>query len=231
VRPEPGVAVSFGAPEEAGGGISLPVRIAGSGRLGGALLTLEAPLDRYDVVGFEASPPGDWLALHEVRDGRIVLGLIGLHDGNRLDDRASSGFTLTLALRPGQPAGGEVTAVSGEFSGPDGVALGVALGRPSQSLPGGGSLALGGSRPNPFSTETAFTLQVAAAGDAVVGIYDLRGRAVATLHRAPLAAGPHVFRWDGRDADGKAVPNGVYFYQATVGGRSVARKLILMRGD
>ena len=231
VRPEPGVAVSFDTPEVTHAGIAIDMRINHGSRLGAALLTLEAPLDRYEVVGFDASPPGNWLTLHEVRDGRIVLGLINPLGPNSLALQVDPRFTLTLALRPGQPAGGAVTAVGGEFSGPDGVTLGVDLGRPSQTLPGAAQLALSPNQPNPFSTETAFTLRLAERADVVVGIYDLRGRAVANLHRAPLPPGPHVFRWDGRRADGSAAANGVYFYQATVGGRSLARKLILMRAD
>ena len=230
VRPEPGVAVSLGPPEETASGIALPVLIDGASRLGGAMLTLEAPLDRYDVTGFDVSPLGGWLALHEVRDGKIVLGLIDVHDRRQLDLRVSSSFTLLLALRPGRSAGGRVSVVAGEFSGPDGVRLGVDLGRPSQPLPGGSSPTLSASQPNPFSTETAFTLDLSAAADVAIGIYDLRGRAVAILPRAPLGSGPHVFRWDGRRADGGVAPNGVYFYKATVGGKSIARKLILMRG-
>jgi len=106
----------------------------------------------------------------------------------------------------------------------------VNLGRPSLTLPDASRIALGSNRPNPFSTETAFSLDLVEAADVAVGIYDLRGRSVANLHRAPLAPGPHEFRWDGRSTDGSAAPNGVYFYQVTVGGKSYARKLILMRG-
>ncbi|MGH7730229.1 MAG: FlgD immunoglobulin-like domain containing protein [Candidatus Eiseniibacteriota bacterium] len=231
VRPEPDVAVSFDTPRETAAGVALPIRISRLSRLGGAMLTLEAPLDRYNVIGFGPSSTGEWLALHEVRDGRLVLGLIDVQVGSQLRVASSHElFTLTLALEPGQPPGGRVAVVAGQFSGPDGVTLGVNLGRPSQTLPGT-EATLSRNQPNPFSTETAFTLDLAAAADVVVGIYDLRGRAVATLHRAPLGPGPHAFRWDGRRPDGSAAPNGVYFYKATVGGTSLARKLILMRGN
>lgn len=231
VRPEPGVSVSFGTPEVTASGLVLPLDIGGISRLGAAMLTLEAPLDRYDVVGFDVIPPGDWLTLHQVRDGRIVLGMIGLTDSRRLDQRVASRFTLTLALRPGQEPGGELAAVAGEFSGPDGIALGVELGRPSVILADAPRVALGANRPNPFSTETVFSLDLVAAADVVVGIYDLRGRSVANLHRAPLGPGSHLFRWNGRSADGSAAPNGVYFYKAMVAGKSFTRKLILMRGN
>jgi flagellar hook assembly protein FlgD len=94
-----------------------------------------------------------------------------------------------------------------------------------------GSVALSVNQPNPFSRETAFTLDLPQSGDVTLTIYDLRGRAIRTLHRAPLAAGPHEFHWDGSTSDGSPAPNGVYFYQATMAGHSVSRKLILMRGN
>lgn len=229
VRPEPAVGVSFGAPSAVPGGVTLPIEVAGWDRVGGMLLTLEAPLDRYDVAGLAANTP--WLALHEVRDGRLVLGLLDLHDRRSLALRTPPELALTLRLRPGQPPGGELAVVEGEFSGPDGVALDVALGRPARSLPGGAPLRLGPGRPNPFSTTTSFTLDLDRDARVEVAIYDLRGRAVATLHRGPLAAGTHAFPWDGRRGDGSAATDGIYFCQATVDGRTLTRKLIRMRGE
>ena len=61
VRPEPRVSVAFGTPEASGEEIALPVRIGGTEYLGAAMLTLEATLDRYEVTGFDVSPPGNWL--------------------------------------------------------------------------------------------------------------------------------------------------------------------------
>jgi hypothetical protein len=232
VRPEPGVAVSFGEPVETSSGVDLPVHIAGSDRLGGAMLTLEAPMDRYDVTGFDGGVIGQWLTLHDVEGGHLMLGMIDVQGGpsrpvvpSRLD------FTLHLALKSGQSPGGEVAAVAGEFSGPDGAMLAVTLGRPSQMLPGSARIELSGNRPNPFSAETHFTLQLADAADVEVGIYDLRGRRVASVFRGHLPSGPQEFHWDGRGSDGTPATNGVYFYRVVAGGRTVARKLILMRGN
>ncbi len=232
VRPEPGVALSFGTPVETVGGVDLPLRIRGADRVGAAMLTFDAPLDRYDLAGVLGETGGRWLVLHEVRAGRIVLGLVSVRSSRDLALLVPDlDLTLRLALRPGETPGGEVSAVGGEFSGGDGVRLAVNLGHPSQGLPGPARLALSGGRPNPFSSETRFTLELVEPADVVVGIYDLRGRLMTTLFRGRLTSGPREFRWDGRRADGTAASHGVYFYQVSVGGKTLARKLILMRGD
>jgi hypothetical protein len=230
VRPEPRVAVSFGVPVETANGVDLPLHIAGADRLGAAMLTFEAPFDRYDVDGIDGARQGAWLMLHEVRDGRLILGLVSTWSGD-FAVSPNLDLTLHLALKPGQSPGGEVSAVAGEFSGGDGVMLAVNLGTPTGELPGPARLALSENRPNPLTTETRFTLELVEAADVVVGIYDLRGRAVATLFRGHLPSGPQEFRWDGRSADGTATASGVYFYRIVAGGKTLARKLILMRAN
>ena len=231
VRPEPRVALSFGAPVATSSGVDLPLHIAGSDRLGGAMLTLSAPLDRYDVTGFDGGTSAQWLTLHEVRDGHLRLGMLDAQGPYRTGVLGSLDLTLHLKLKPGQLPGGEVTVVAGEFSGTDGAMITVGQGSPSQVLPGPARLDLSGNRPNPFSAETRFTLQLVEATEVVVGIYDLRGRAVATVFRGHLPPGPQEFRWDGRGDDGSPAANGVYFYRVAAGGRTLARKLILMRGE
>ena len=94
---------------------------------------------------------------------------------------------------------------------------------------GPAQVALGASHPNPAAAEARFTIELPEAADVTVGICDLRGRVITTLFRGHMPSGPREFRWDGRDATGSAAPNGVYFYRATVEGRTLARKLILMR--
>jgi hypothetical protein len=229
VRPEPGVSMSFGDPQTAAGVITVPLHFTGVERVGAAKLTLALPLDRYDVAGFDANSP--WLALHDQQGGRLTLGLINVQDSRSLAQYPPPSFLLRLRLKPGATPGGAVTATAGEFSGTDGVTLGVHLGQPSEALPGAGAAALSANQPNPFSRETAFTLDLPQAGEVTVAIYDLRGRTVTTLHRAPLTAGPHEFRWNGTQSDGTPAPNGVYFYRAVVAGQPLSRKLILMRGN
>jgi hypothetical protein len=228
-RPEPGIRVSFGDAVAAGGDVGLPIHIEGADRIGAAMLTLRAPLERYAVMGIDGGP--DWLAIPEERNGQLMLGLINLAGGRLSVSRTGAAdIMLNLRLRAEQTPGGEVAAVAGEFSGPDGVVLTVNLGSPVGTIPGG-RLDLSAGRPNPFSTEARFTVTLPEKANAEIGVYDLRGRAVATLHHGPLAAGPTEFTWDGRRDDGSAAASGVYFYRARVAGQVLARKLILMRGN
>lgn len=64
--------------------------------------------------------------------------------------------------------------------------------------------------PNPFNPRTKIAFTLPHAGDAVLTVYDLAGRRVATLVDAPLPEGPSSFDWDGRDDVGRALPSGVY---------------------
>ena len=83
--------------------------------------------------------------------------------------------------------------------------------------------------PNPFHgrTTVAFTLPVA--GPARVTVVDLVGRAVARLLDADLPAGRHTVRWDGRLADGRVAPAGVYFLRVRSGGEVQGPKMLLLR--
>ena len=65
--------------------------------------------------------------------------------------------------------------------------------------------------PNPFARETTFCCELTAPADELeVKIYTLSGRLIRTLETLPTA-GFFMLDWDGRDADGMEVANGVYF--------------------
>lgn len=229
VRSEPGIALDLKAPAGTTGGLAVPMRLRGSDRVGALRLVLDAPFDRYDVAAVELGEGGsEWLQLHEVQDGRLVIGLVRLSPAG---ERSELDLTLELALKAGQRHGGSITASEAQFSGPDGVALEVELGRPTQGFGGGASLALSPNRPNPFTGETVFSVTLDRGDDVTVGVYDVSGRLVASVFRGPLAAGTHEFGWSGRSADGSRAANGIYFYRASTGATQVSRKMILMRGN
>ncbi|MCG3120367.1 MAG: hypothetical protein ALAOOOJD_03052 [bacterium] len=68
--------------------------------------------------------------------------------------------------------------------------------------------------PNPFREETEFTYYLTQPADNVaIKIFTLSGRLIATLENAPASAGFNRMYWNGRDADGDVLANGVYLYK------------------
>jgi flagellar hook capping protein FlgD len=225
--------VSFGAPvvsrpsEPDVPVIEIPVTLEGAHPVGGARLVLRYPSDRFDFAGVEFPGRSTWLELQNAPlAGQVVVGLLDL--GGLPSTSFHHSFTLRLLLRAGHQLGGDVALEAAEFSDPHGVALIADLGAPSVSL-GGGRVALGLGQPNPFGREVRFAVTLAEAGELQVSIHDLTGRLVTILHRGAATEGGHTFRWDGRDADGSRVPDGVYFYRARAAGVTLSRKVILIR--
>lgn len=90
--------------------------------------------------------------------------------------------------------------------------------------------------PNPFNPQTQIRFQLPASGPVSLRVYDVLGQVVHTLVEDELPAGVHRAAWDGRDAQGRAVASGVYFYalearasDATGRGFRQVRKLMLLR--
>ena len=90
-------------------------------------------------------------------------------------------------------------------------------------------LELRAAAPNPFAYSTRIDYSMAQRSDADLSVYDITGRRVATLFHGEADAGPHVARWDGRAADGRLAPSGVYqCVLQTAAGRET-RSLVLSR--
>ena len=82
--------------------------------------------------------------------------------------------------------------------------------------------------PNPFRPRTMIAFDLARDDLATLSIVDVAGRPVRTLLSGQVAAGPHRVEWDGRDEQGRALSEGVYFYTlATADGRWVKRMTLL----
>ena len=83
-------------------------------------------------------------------------------------------------------------------------------------------------RPNPFNPRTTIAFDLHRPGHVELGVFDARGRRVATLVSESRGAGGHTVDWDGRSADGGTVPSGVYFARlVTETGRQSQRMLLL----
>ncbi|MCP4572867.1 MAG: hypothetical protein GY838_10990 [bacterium] len=89
---------------------------------------------------------------------------------------------------------------------------------------------LGQNVPNPFNPLTRIPFELVADVPVSLTIHDPRGRLVAVLADGwRPGVGDHGRDWDGRDAAGRPVSGGVYFYRLAAGGESTVRSLVLVR--
>jgi hypothetical protein len=103
----------------------------------------------------------------------------------------------------------------------------------ASGVPGDGALPtvsrLVGNYPNPFTPSTRLAFDIAEHGFATIGIFDVRGRLVRRLVEAPFAPGRYEQVWDGTDDHGRAVSQGVYFYQLTTPTMRETKTMTLVR--
>jgi flagellar hook assembly protein FlgD len=83
--------------------------------------------------------------------------------------------------------------------------------------------------PNPFNPATVISFVLARPEVVRLAVYDALGREVAVLAEGNFSAGSHEVRWDGRDRTGAPVSSGVYLYRFDAGGKTDARKMLLVR--
>ncbi len=70
--------------------------------------------------------------------------------------------------------------------------------------------------PNPFNPQTTIRFSLPAGGTATLKIYDVMGQEVAQLMRGQLQPGNYNVSWGGKDASGRDVASGVYFYRLNI---------------
>jgi hypothetical protein len=79
--------------------------------------------------------------------------------------------------------------------------------------------------PNPSIGDATLSYVLSHEGEVSLEILDLQGRIVRALARGTEGAGAHRLVWDGRDASGRPVTQGVYFARLGFEGRMVTRRL------
>ena len=67
--------------------------------------------------------------------------------------------------------------------------------------------------PNPFSNMTQFTFEITSSAEVKLDIYSLGGRRIKSFDTVTLQPGYHYIDWDGNDAFGGQLANGVYLYR------------------
>jgi flagellar hook assembly protein FlgD len=84
--------------------------------------------------------------------------------------------------------------------------------------------------PNPFNSETTFTLRVNQTALVSLTIRDINGQTVATLLNSRMPDGLYQATWDGTGSNGAIAGNGVYCYHLIIDGKQRdSGKIVLIR--
>jgi hypothetical protein len=84
------------------------------------------------------------------------------------------------------------------------------------------------NEPNPCISSTKISFNLTETAGVELSIYNLKGQLVKKLYSG--IASSKTVEWDGKDANDKALENGVYFYNLIVNGKTAeTKKLILMK--
>jgi len=83
--------------------------------------------------------------------------------------------------------------------------------------------------PNPFSSETCIRFNLPKSAQTDISIYNIKGQKVRSLFSDVSKAGLNEIIWDGRDEQGSFAANGIYFCRLTSSGKTLSRKMILLK--
>ena len=83
--------------------------------------------------------------------------------------------------------------------------------------------------PNPFNPQTTIKFSLGRPQRARVAVYDLTGQLLGVLADRRYDTGDHSVFWNGRDAEGRALPSGTYIVRLNTETTRQARKVMLLR--
>ncbi len=85
------------------------------------------------------------------------------------------------------------------------------------------------NQPNPFSASTRMDYQIHSEAHVALRVYDVAGRLVRTLVDRIQPPGAYSVTWKGKDAHGRFLPSGVYFYKIKAGSFQQSHRLLIVR--
>jgi hypothetical protein len=85
------------------------------------------------------------------------------------------------------------------------------------------------NHPNPFNQSTKILFTLRRPSFVSLEIYDLLGRRVETLVSERLSSGDKSVCWDGKNARGKEVSSGIYYYRLKTAGSSETKRMLLLK--
>ncbi|MBS3740922.1 MAG: T9SS type A sorting domain-containing protein [Candidatus Cloacimonetes bacterium] len=83
--------------------------------------------------------------------------------------------------------------------------------------------------PNPFFLNTDISFSLKYPENVTIEIYNLLGQKITTLANGNFSADTHIIKWDGTDAEGQTVADGVYFYKLSTPENSISHKMLKVK--
>jgi len=83
--------------------------------------------------------------------------------------------------------------------------------------------------PNPFNPETTICYDLAKGDKVKLEIFNVKGQLVKTLVNESKDAGSFSAKWDGKNDKMRKVTSGVYFYRLTTSGKTLTKKMLLLK--
>jgi hypothetical protein len=90
-------------------------------------------------------------------------------------------------------------------------------------------LSLSQNHPNPFNPATTIEFTVPERDHVVLTVYNVAGQRVVTLVDQVMTEGHKGITWDGSNSQGSAVSTGVYFYRLQTGGKTLTKKMVVLK--
>jgi len=83
--------------------------------------------------------------------------------------------------------------------------------------------------PNPFNPSTTISYELPDDGHVQLTVYNLKGQLVRHLLNQRKSIGPHSILWDGKDSSGKSCSSGIYYYRLSHSGKSITKKMLMLK--
>jgi hypothetical protein len=141
-------------------------------------------------------------------------------------DSSGAGIPETIYQVVGRNAAGTLTWPSQPDSGysvVDPPPAGVDPGRASRVL------MLAPPAPDPAAGPVTLRFVLPSAGPVSLALFDAAGRRIRALASGTLGAGDYTLAWDRRDDAGRLVPAGLAFLRLEFAGRTLTRRIVLVR--
>lgn len=179
---------------------------------------------------------------------QVLIGLVNMGPAMEVPDLAAGSGTVAKLYFKISPDAGQLDIVPFEAKQPDHFlawyyndeSTGEILVKSVQPevvntsfRPGGQAVpdvyGLSQNTPNPFNPVTKVDYSLPQAGDVKLTVFNILGQNVLDLVNDYQEAGTYSVVWDGKDASGKPVSSGIYFYQIKTGDYEKTRKMMLLK--